>query len=82
MAIIDTAATVRELETAGMERKQAQAVASAVIRGRIDLATKSDIDALNVRIDSLKWMVGILAAINLATLAGVIVIAFRAGNIG
>ena len=58
-----------------MERRQAEAVASAVFRGRTDLATKSDIDAL-------KWMVGILAAINLATLAGVILIAFRAGNIG
>lgn len=44
-AAFDTLAAARELETAGMDRQQAEAVASVVRQGQGDLASKSDLRA-------------------------------------
>lgn len=45
-AAFDTLAAARELETAGMDRPQAEAVASVVRQGQGELATKAGLDAL------------------------------------
>ncbi len=48
----DTLGTSRELEAAGMERRQAEAVAIAIAQQQGDLATKSDLKLLRVEIKS------------------------------
>lgn len=60
----DTLAAARDLEAAGVERSQAEAIAKAIRDGQGDLATKADIAAL-------RWIVGIQSAISLATFAAV-----------
>lgn len=42
---IDTHATVRELEEAGMDSRQAEVVVAAISRSDAELATKSDLKA-------------------------------------
>ena len=42
---IDTHATVRELEDAGMDSRQAEVVVAAISRSDAELATKSDLKA-------------------------------------
>ena len=42
---IDTHATIRELEEAGMDSKQAEVVVAAISRSDAELATKSDLKA-------------------------------------
>ncbi|MDE0241110.1 MAG: hypothetical protein OXI95_04965 [bacterium] len=42
----DTLAAARDLEKAGMDRAQAEAVANVVRAGQGELATKADVDAL------------------------------------
>ena len=66
----DTLRAVRQLEDAGLDRKAAEAVASAIRAGQNELATKGDIRTL-------QWVIGIHLAISLATLAGVPAIAFQ-----
>ena len=66
----DTLQAARQLEDAGLERKAAEAVASAIRAGQNELATKRDIRTL-------QWVIGIHLAIGLATLAGVPAIAFK-----
>lgn len=73
----DTLAAARELEAAGMDRRQAEAVAAAIRTGRGELATRGDLDCLAGRIGTLQWVVGIDLAIGLATLAAVLAMAFR-----
>ena len=77
----DTLTAARDLEAAGVERGQAEAIASAIRNGQGDLATKADIaavrtdihrlegrlDALESRLGTLQWVVGIQSAITLAT---------------
>lgn len=46
----DTLAAARELENAGMDRKQAEAVAGAIRAGQGDLATKADLGAMESRV--------------------------------
>ena len=69
-AAFDTLAAARELEAAGMDRTQAEAVAGVVRAGQGELATKDDIRHL-------RWIVGIHFAISLATLAAVLAMAFQ-----
>ena len=79
--LIDTHAAVRELEAAGMDTAQAEAVVRTIARTEVELSTKADIDArgaaiqtnierLNERIDSIRWemrwMLGFVAALVLA----------------
>ena len=40
---LDTHATIRELEAAGMDSRQAEAVVAAISRADADLATKADL---------------------------------------
>lgn len=42
---IDTQATIRELEAAGMDSRQAEVVVAAISRSDAELATKSDLKA-------------------------------------
>ena len=84
----DTLAAARDMEHAGLKREAAEAVASAIRAGQGELATKGDLDALRTAtqadiaavrsdINGLRWVVGINIAISLATLAGVLAMAFR-----
>lgn len=77
----DTLEASRDLTAAGMDRTQAEAVAAVIRRGQGDLATRGDIRMLRsdlgtLRSDfrTLQWAVGLLAAMTLATFAGVIAI--------
>ncbi len=63
----DTLSAAQDLESAGMDRKQAEAVAqiaaSASAAGRDDLATKADLAALEAR---LTWRLVIAAGVIVA----------------
>ena len=48
----DTLAAARDLEAAGVERSQAEAIAKAIRNGQGDLSTKADIAGLEARIDN------------------------------
>ena len=47
----DTLSAARELEAAGVERSQAEAIAKAIRDGQGELVTKADLAALEARID-------------------------------
>lgn len=70
MASFDALATARELEGAGMERRQAEAVAAACREAagadRAELATKADLETkLSALETRLTWrMVGVVAGVN------------------
>lgn len=57
------------LEAAGFDRVQAEALAAAIRNGQGDLATKTDIAQLDSRFNILQWVVGIQSAVTLATFA-------------
>ena len=65
----DTLTAARDLEAAGVERSQAEAIAKAIRDDQGDLATKADIDRLESRLNTPQWVVGIQSAITLATFA-------------
>ncbi len=72
----DTLSAARDLEAAGFDRVQAEALAAAIRSGQGDLATKIDIAQLDSRIkqldsrlNMLQWVVGIQSAVTLATFA-------------
>jgi len=44
MATFDTLTAARDMEAAGMDRKAAEAVASAIRNGQGELATKADLE--------------------------------------
>ena len=69
-AAFDTLAAARELEAAGMDRTQAEAVAGVVRAGQGEPATKDDIR-------NLRWIVGIHVAISLPTLAALLAMALQ-----
>lgn len=48
----DTLAATRELVAAGLARRQAEAIAVTVHAGRAGLATKADLDSLEVRLNA------------------------------
>ena len=64
--LIDTHAAVRDLEAAGMDTAQAEAVVKAIARADQRIATKADIDTLR---SEMRWMFGFLAALVLAMAA-------------
>ncbi len=80
-AAFDTLSTARDLEAAGFERQQAEAIAGAVRQAsaadRDALATKADLADLESRLMStlatktelraVQWVAGIQSAITLAT---------------
>ena len=72
----DTLRAARDLEAAGFDRVQAEALAAAIRNGQGDLATKIDIaqldsrlKQLDSRLNMLQWVVGIQSAVTLATFA-------------
>jgi hypothetical protein len=66
---IDTLAYTKALEAAGVERRVAEAHAEALAEFPLpDLATKSDIERLEVRWTVLRWAVGINVALTVAIL--------------
>ena len=73
----DTLTAARELEAAGMDRKQAEAVAQAIRAGQGELATSADLSALEAPLTATLYRAlwvqaaGIIAAI--AALAGIAV---------
>lgn len=71
----DTFDAARALAEAGVERDQAEAIASAIGAQNISradlepLATRTELGALKSEIAVLRWPVGINAAVTLATFA-------------
>ena len=76
----DTQELVQELRAAGMPAEQAYAVVRTIVKSHTELATKHDIERLELRLDSrfalvdakfdkLTWMMGILIALALANFA-------------
>ena len=63
---LDTHATIRELQNAGMDSRQAEVVVAAISRSDAELATKADLKAeiagVKGDIKLLKWMVGVILA--------------------
>ncbi|MDE0330246.1 MAG: hypothetical protein OXL41_00100 [Nitrospinae bacterium] len=53
--VFDTLATARALKEAGLEERQAEAIAEAIREGQGDLATKTDIEALKSDIEKLRF---------------------------
>ena len=76
-AAFDTLKAARDLEAAGVERGQAEAIASVFRAGQDDLATKSDITAIKADIAGLRWIVSIQVVITLAILGAVLAMATR-----
>ena len=66
-------AAARALEAAGIERRQAEAIAQVVNHGDERAATKADLDTAIVGVRSelgtIRWVVGIQSVISLATFA-------------
>lgn len=61
----DTLKATRDLEAAGVERSQAEAIAAAIRDSQGELATKADLAGLKV--DMLKIAIGIVAANTILT---------------
>ena len=73
-AAFDTLAAMRRLEAAGIDATHAEAIIDTVRESAGELATKGDIagldgrlSALESRLNTLQWVVGIQSAITLAT---------------
>ena len=68
--LIDTHAAVRELEAAGMDTAQAEAIVKTIARADERIATRTDIATLKTDIATLRsemrWMFSFLAALILA----------------
>lgn len=68
----DTLRTARDLEAAGFERRQAEAIASAMAQADKQAATKADIAALRSELAALRsefrWVFGFQAAVILIVL--------------
>lgn len=81
-AAFDTLSAAKELQAAGFEQTQAEAVAKIIRAGQGDLATKDDlagvhtqmgvpgkeIGALRAELGAIKWVLGLVAALNVAIL--------------
>jgi hypothetical protein len=76
----DTQELVRELRTSGLPQEQAEAVVRIIVKSHTELATKTDIERLELKLDGrfsmvdakfdkLSWMIGILIAIAVANFA-------------
>ena len=61
----DTLGAARELEAAGIERRQAEAIAGAIRNGEGDLVTKDHLDARLAELESrfVKWAVALAGAV-------------------
>ena len=69
----DTLSAARDLEAAGFDRTQAEALAAATRNGQGDLSTKADLTELEARL--VKWGVALAGAVIIIqiAIAGIIV---------
>ena len=68
----DTLTAARELEAAGMDRKQAEAIVGVVSSAKGGFATRDGLRGLHSRMATLKWMAGVNLALSIVTLAAVL----------
>ena len=68
-AAFDALSAAKELQAAGFERAQAEALARIVRAGQGDPAMKDDIASLRTELGAMKWVLGLVAALNVAILA-------------
>ena len=68
----DTLTAARELEAAGMDRKQAEAIVGVVRAAQGEFATRDGLRGLHSRMATLKWMAGANLALSIVTLAAVL----------
>ena len=73
-AAFDTLSAAKELQAAGFEQTQAEAVARIIRDGQGDLATKDDIAALRTELGAIKWVLGLVAALNIAILVRLLLV--------
>ena len=80
-AAFDTLSAAKELQAAGFEQTQAEAVAKIVRAGQGDLASKDDMAALRTELGAqraelgaIKWVLGLVAALNIAILVRLLLI--------
>ena len=73
----DTLGASKDLQHAGMEAAQAEAVALAIKAGQGDLATKADIRELKNDINWLKWVIGFHVAITIAGFAAILALLIK-----
>ncbi len=59
---LDTHATIRQLEDAGMDSRQAEAVVAAISRSDAELATKADLAVLEAKLTATMWKAGFTLA--------------------
>ena len=77
----DTLSAARDLEAAGFDRTQAEALAAAIRNGQGDLSTKADLAELEARL--VKWGVALAGAIVIIqiAIAGIIVRILPSANL-
>ena len=77
----DTLGAAKDLQNAGMETAQAEAVAMVIQKGQGDLATKSDLDNERVELKNdinwLKWVIGFHVAITIAGFATILALLIK-----
>ena len=76
-ASFDTLSTAKDLQEAGMDTAQAEAVALAIKARQGDLATKADIRELKNDINWLKWVIGFHVAITIAGFAAILALLIK-----
>jgi len=81
-ASFDTLTAAREFEAAGLDRRQAEAIAKTVRNGQGELATKADLDStaaalradlVTLEVRLVKWAIGL--ALGVAGLTAAVVLA-------
>ena len=72
----DTSAAARRLEAAGMDRKQAEAIATIVRDGQRKLATSAQVESPDHKMTRgfamLRWIVSVYFAMTMAILAAIL----------
>ena len=68
----DTLTAARELEAAGMDRRQAEAVVGVVRAAQGEFATRGDLRALHSDMATLIWMAGANLALSVAILGALL----------
>ena len=69
----DTQALVHELKSSGLPQEQAEAVVRTIVKSHSELATKHDLERLELKFDAKfdkqSWMLGIVIALAVANFA-------------
>ena len=73
----DTLDAADRLKDSGMERPHAEAVTKVVRNSRDGLATEKGLEAVRRELGTHRWILGLIASMCMATLAGVVVIALQ-----